>query len=320
MRTAASKIIALGIATTTSAQDSERFIHFRDAGVHDPGVSVAAANALVSEGVASGNPQIIDMVIRGLGDLSARLAYKLPTEYGEYPVRAFSEVPGLKEFLIDHWNSQHKNTGYNVLETGVRELGGRLVNGDTLDISPDDLGLDESPDGRVDLEAVVAKVREELSPWLSIPQTLAVFWAGDADIEQFLYDVQHIDQSATKTLTTLMLLNTGKFASDQANLFREQQLAAPNTGDPSASIGVTLAAQGLALSRPAHVLPGLINAAMEHPQTRRAILVTLSGYSQDELVPHKQKIGELLKGNLGLLPMGTETEAVERLKKITGRP
>lgn len=237
MRTAALKIIALGIAMTTSAQDVELFRHFQDAGVHDPGVSAAAANALVSEGIASGNPQVIDMTIRGLGDLSARLADKLPTEYGEYPVCAFAEVSGLKQFLIDHWHTQHRNTGYHALEAAVRELGGRLVDGSTLDLSAADLGLEESPDGSVDPTAIFAKFRERVSPWGSIPQTLAVYWSGDADVEQFLYDMQDADQAATKTLTTLGLLNTGKFASDRANMFREQHLDVPNTGDPSVSIG-----------------------------------------------------------------------------------
>ena len=320
MRCATLKIIALGIAGTTLAQDFQRFRHFQDAGVHDPGVSATAANSLVSEGIASENSRIIDMTIRGLGDLAANLAHQLPTEYGEYPVRAFSDVVGLKEFLIEHWRRQHEIAGRNALEATVRELGGRLVDGSTLDLSVADLGLEESADGSVDATALISKLRETVSPWRSIPQILAVYWLGDADVEQFLYDMHDADQSATKMPTTLGLLNTGKFATDRANLFREKQLGAPNTGDPSVSIAVTFAAEGLAFSRPTYALPALIDAAMEHPTARPAVLVTMSHYGEEDLVPYAQEIDKLLEGDLGLLPMGAETEAVERLKKITEKP
>ena len=268
MRCTMLRIIALGFAATTLAQDFERFQHFQEAGVHDPGVSATAANSLVSEGIASGNSRIIDMTIRGLGDLAANLAHQLPAEYGEYPVRAFSEVAGLKEFLIEHWRRQHEIAGRNSLEATVRELGGRLVDGSTLELSVADLGLEESADGNVDATALISKLREKVSPWGSIPQILAVYWPGDGDVEQFLYDMHDADQSSTKMLTTLGLLNTGKFASDRANQFREQQLGASNTGDPSVSIAVTFAAEGLALSPPVYALPALIDAAMEHPTAR----------------------------------------------------
>ena len=97
------------------------------------------------------------------------------------------------------------------------------------------------------LESAIADWRNRLDPWVMIPQVLSVFWPKDPDVEQFLYEMQHTDEGETTALTTLFLLNVGKFTSSEANAFRIDQLRDSNEG-MGAPTAVAWAAEGLALS------------------------------------------------------------------------
>ena len=105
---------------------------------------------------------------------------------------------------------------------------------------------------------------------------------------------QETDQSPTKTLTTLSLLNTGTFTSEGANGFRIAQLRNPNLAT-DAPIAATWAAEGLALSRPVEALPVLIEAGKEYSNAREAVFIALAGYQEIELRPYATEIEALLK-------------------------
>ena len=157
-----------------SAQDIDRFRYFESQGVMDPGVSPSAANALVSEGIAQTDPAVVDMTIRGLGNLAMVLAHNLPHAFGNLPTRTFRTVPGLKEFLIRHWRVQHEKTGRNSFEIGLKDvglesLGGTMATGPTAA----DLGLEED-----EIVGYFENLLDSSPPWPMIPQILAVFWPG----------------------------------------------------------------------------------------------------------------------------------------------
>lgn len=56
---------------------------------------------------------------------------------------------------------------------------------------------------------------------------------------------------------------------------------------------VALAAEGLALSRPAEPVPYLISARLEHPSAGGEILVALAGYEDDVLSAYASEVAEL---------------------------
>ena len=114
---------------------------------------------------------------------------------------------------------------------------------------------------------MVAEWRVCLEPWLMIPQILCVYWPGDPDVEQFLYEKHEADEGGNTTLTTLFLLNAGKFTSNEANAFRmfTSRIRLRRWPAPMAPMAVTRAAEGLALSRPADALPALIEAGLQYP-------------------------------------------------------
>ena len=317
MKTCTAILLALGIAMSASAQDINRFRYFEEHGVMDPQISAEAANSLVREGIASESPKIIDSTIRGLGNLAPVLAHDLPHAYGKLPTRTFQTVPGLKQFLIEHWRRQHANVGGSTSEALRDSLGFHLYDG--ILVAPPSLadwGLEVADGGEaVDPEALFNELSRRIPSWLMIPQILSVYWPGDSVVEQFLYDMRDTDRASNVALTTLGLLNTGKFTSEAANAFRISLLENPGT-DVGASAAVARAAEGLALSRPAAALPALIEAGVKNPAARSAILVAVAGYDENQLELYARQIGRLVQHGIDVMPTTAESEAYGRLIRL----
>ena len=314
MKSCVVTFVAISISMAASAGYDDRFGYFQEQAAMDPAVSSEATNDLVREGIASNDPETVDMVIRGLGRHAAATAHNLPTAYGNLPPRAFAEVPGLKEFLIEHWRERHEKAGRNVFEAIVDTMGFESPDGRTITIPPgSDLRPEEGEEAS--LESTVSKMRARLEPWLMIPQILSVNWPGDPDVERFLYERQETDQGPNTTLTTLLFLNTGKFTSNEANAFRLDQLRSPESGS-GAPTAVVWAAEGLAFSRPADALPALIEAGLEHPSAREAVVMALAGYDRSQLRLYDKEIKGLMADRTGVPPTGPGQEAFNKLERL----
>ena len=302
-------IVALGIGMIASAQNVDRYKYFESDGILDTGVSNETANAMVRDGIASGNVEIVNLSIRALGRLSGHAAHDFPSPHGSLPSRSFQQVDGLKRFLMDHWYEQHEKSGYNVREAMFRAMGSK--DGVNLELSLADLGLEETdkPTG----DDIAAAMQEKWLPWTMIPQILCVFWPGDSDVHTLLWDFHSRDRSPEISLTILLLLNTGKFTMDEDNAFRIDQL---NGVGELAGGAAMLAAEGLALSRPVDALPSLVSAAQNHAGARGDILVTIAGYEDDELAPYVRELAPLVNVNRANVLLGAEQEALDRLKSF----
>ena len=308
IRTRTLVLLALWVGMTASAgEDVERFRHFMEEGVMDPGIPVATANELVREGIFSGQAAVVEMTLKAMREHAAYAANDFLSRHVVMPNREFAQVPGLKEFLIDHWRVRNRESGHNTSDVIERE---------TSDTG--DLELDEkTPEGGDTLtegvwDGIGQEVRERMSAWTSIPLILAVYWPGDLAVEQFLYEMQDSDGSPHMTLTTLALLNDGKFTSEQANSFRVRELVRPDADH----VGVSLAADGLALSRPEYALPLLIAAGAEHPAALDAVRAAVAGYADEQLVHYADELRPLVPRTLELVPAGTERDAVLRLMRV----
>lgn len=305
------------VAAAVSAQETDRLRHFEEHGVMDPQVSSETANSLVRAGIESGDPEVVDLAIRGLGNLAAVLAHDLPHVYAELPTRTFHGVPGLKRFLMEHWLEQLDQARGSAFEATNESLGCDSPDGITVTCpSPGEWGLEVNDSGdAVDPEALIRELSKRMPSWPMIPQILSVYWPGDPEVEQFLYQMRDTDRTPNVTLTTLSLLNVGKFTSEVANAFRMSQLEDPYTGDMEvgASPAVILAVDGLALSRPVESLSALIEAGVKYPAARGAALVAVAGYGEDLLQRHGRQIGRLVRSGAGAARTDAEAEAYDRL-------
>lgn len=312
MKTCTALLLLLGIVMAASAQGIDRFHYFQEHGVMDPQISSQAANSLVREGIASGDPKVVDLTIRGLGKLAAVLAHDLPHAYPMLPTRTFHTVPGLKKFLIQHWRQEHEKAGFSIDEALRGSLGFHTSEGVLVKIpSPAEWGLEVTETGEpIDLEAFVAELSKRTPAWLMIRQILSVYWPGDPEVERFLYEVRDTDTSRNVALETLDLINFGKFISAAANAFRISLLDNPHA--------VIMAAEGLALSRPPDALPALIEAGVKHPAAQRAVMIAVAGYDESQLVLHAEQIGQLVQGGVSVTPTTAEMEAYNRLVRLSG--
>ena len=295
-RMLASLALWVGIAAAAGEDDVERFRHFMEEGVMDPGLPAAAANELVAEGMANGRAEVVELTLKAMVQHAMFIANEDEDwlrRPAVFPNREFALVPGLREFLIDHWGVRNRETGRNTTAVLERK---------TNSIPPMD-----------DVERFGEEVRERIPGWISIPMLLAVYWPGHLAVEQFLYEMQESDGSPHITHTTLALLNDGKFTSEQANSFRVRELAG---SDELRHVAVSHAAKGLALSRPEYALPLLIAAGAEHPAAINDVREAVAGYADAQLALYADELRDIAPTTLGLMPMGKERDAAERLMRF----
>ena len=122
---------------------------------------------------------------------------------------------------------------------------------------------------------------------LRIPLILCTFWPGERKIHDFVW--AYLDSKPSKSpVRTLRLLNVGRFTTKRANDFRIRQLTAysPVTENSQEVQAISLAAKGLALSHPERAIPHLLEAGSDHFRPRKDIIITLSGYSDEQLEPY----------------------------------
>ena len=298
-------IYVLGISLSASALDVDRYKDFWKKGVLDASVSNHTANEIVLAGITSNDAEIVNWTIKALAHPATIIANEHRiSPYGPVPSRSFPEVPGLKEFLIDHWKQQHAENGYK--------------NGDSLQQST------KLKDGEKDLplDILWEVIAERAIGWPSIPQILCVFWPGDADVHQLLWYSQDTDMSSTRYMATLKLLNTGKFVTPEADAFRISHISGQTGVKFDTYIAVGRAAEGLALNRPIDALPHLITAGKEHHLAKDQVLVALSGYAEDQLMPYADDIKTMIGSGKPMFPTDAVSEAYDRLnmfKDLTAR-
>ena len=99
-------IVALAFSTAVLAGDIDRYKEFQREGVFDADVSNRDANAIVGEGIKSGDPEIVVATLGAIGWFAAYQNGSGQTRFGPLPRRTFSTIPGLKTFLIGHWHEQ----------------------------------------------------------------------------------------------------------------------------------------------------------------------------------------------------------------------
>ena len=275
-------LVFIFLAQLVFANQLDRFVHLKESGILDPNYTNDSINQLLREGIESSNPEVVNLTIQSLRNLtySTYIDAKFD-EAKNLPERDIQNVPGLKGFLIEYWNIQHSRSGFNTKGQLESDLADFLRENHTIS------SLKESANRgtveEVKIEDLESKIRESTSPWLSIPEILCAYWPKNDDVHRLIWSYYDKDRGL-EPYVFLKLLNLGLFTSSRDNQYRIERLVAyrPGTG-LQADREISPAAYGLALSHPEEAIPNLITAGLDHIKPRGDVLVTLSGYSFDQL-------------------------------------
>ena len=285
-----------------------KFKYFMEEGVYLQEVSNRAANDMVAEGIASGDPLIEELTLWALGGLAQYIAGDQPSRFGKLPSRTFSEISGLKKFLIAEWRGWHGKTGRNADEANRRAM-------DRWGQLPWDADGQQLP---IDIEEYREALTSGSSSWVLIPKILCVFWPGDQEVLELLWEMRDKDLSPDTPRKVLDLLILGAFATPEADEYRIETLRlALSEVHESDTSKVAPAAVGLALSRATHALPLLIRCGEMYPLARPHILVALAEFPDEDLTARAGELTRLLElTKFAARPMGAEVEAYERLQGL----
>ncbi len=292
-------LYVLGFALTASAQDIDRYEDFWKQGVLDIRVSNQTANDIVLAGITSNNADVVNLTIKAMGHLITTRGLNIPIPYGPVPMRAFQKVPGLKEFLINHWMEQYESHGYiqESLEGGHPDL---MAYAEEADLN----GI-----------ALFEEIEKRTIGWTRIPVILCTWWPGDSDVHELLWYRQETEPDMYEA--TLYLLNVGNFITPEADAFRIRHLSWPSDSDDGVFVAVGDAAVGLAMNHPIEALPHLIAAGEEHPWAIESIWVALSSYDDDKLVPYAEDIQAMLVSGKPTYATKAVSVAYDRLNMFT---
>ena len=296
LRTAAWGLVVV-VALVAGAEDRNLYERLGATLIYSHDFSNEEVNRLVAKGVASEDPEIVELTLDAIGVMARSTLIGMwmesldmlygPSTVHAWPKRALAEIPGLKDFLIQHFDQQCERWLREKYPFEIGEMG-------------DDLDMRKPMAG--------------LPGWTFIPTVLALHWPRDANVESFLLDRDEPPDKPEK----LVLLNVGGFTSPEANAVRLAALSDDSIGRnvsiefsdgpvPDAQERAELeestalqmqrqarlhALQGLSLSRSPEAIPHLIALGIDRPFP--VILESLDRYDDAELMPYRQDLKKML--------------------------
>ena len=314
----------LGIAA--QAQDLESFQQFAEVGVFDLELSADEANEIVRAGMVSEDPEIVELTIRAIGNLSWRpnldKIFGVDSAPTGLPARSFSEVEGLKQFLIGHFLEEFENSNYSddsvfldfvhgedsgELSAGLQRLGEAVAEGDPATVQSI----------RKEIFEEVWQSYRSIPAWPMIPGILCEYWPGDVDVLQIIWQIEEVDLSQQPLARTLTLLNEGRFTSPDANAFRMDKLrSAIHSPDENAFFDAKFAIEGLALGPEKEALPLIIEAGLRQPMVRNEALLALDRFADADLAAHGDTIQLLISTRRIEYLEDPEVAAIRRLEAL----
>ena len=235
---------------------------FARSGVFDLELSNAKANELVSQGLFSGNPQLVRLTLRAMG------AHALSRGAGTVVERNFAVVPQIKEFLIALWHTRVAEEGHiNLLgddpQDVSRQVQAAFAAGENL------------------WAATVAFTPD----WMLIPRVLAANFPGDDDVHALLWEFDSLTQAPTHPVGWILkVFNEGRFRTPEVDQLRIDGV------DADDHFTFVEAAKGLAFSRPERGLEALISALHNNNRPERETLLV------DAIVSYGPEAIPLLNG------------------------
>ena len=298
------------ISGVNNLAESER-THLSAEMLRNPEYSDQYVLSLIESGINASNLEARQNVIQSIGIYAESLLHDNPDN--SIYLRPINSVPNLRDYLITYYNAKNSKDDHGILDDVVKtisELPFIESKSETeLELIDRLEKLESNPKKLDELIAEMVPVQ------IRIPLILCTFWPKDREIHDFIWS--YIDAQPMKSAVgKLILLNTGRFTTKRANDFRISQLTAypPVTERYEEIEAISLAAKGLSLSHPESAIPYLFDAAFDHYQPREDIIITISGYSDDQLEPFYSRLVSLTLGPRGDLSQSDELDrAYERL-------
>lgn len=297
------------VVMNAAATDQEQYVEFAKTQVFSEDFPNSAAQRMIVEGIGNDDPVIVDLTIYAMSGLAeARIMQMELQAVGmlafpayRFPDRALSEVPGLRDFLIRHFEQAYDRWDG---QSSQSEL--------SLPSNMDELSDSER-------EAAWFNRRTSRAAWMGVPDILSLNWPGDQAVHDFLLGGRLLANSGT-----VQLLNLGGFVTPGANALRLQVLAQiPDdvAGDDSVErynerYERYLVARGLALSQAPEAVPHLIAAAASNYGKIPTVLRLLALYEADQLMPFQSELRSLLTSDFNdLKGVYPKLESVANLRE-----
>ena len=189
---------------------------------------------VIAEGIASDDRRIVDITLHGLNMLALQRVPELRrAQVHGTRIRPITRVPGLKQFLIDHWRAHIAGKDHEVSFDIPRPDWWPELS------IPRPPGADR-PDMPDNWDQVWDITMNGIPKWQGIPQILAAHWPRDPEILEIIWEADEFFRQTPveepKTLEpplppivlrynpdgmTLRLLDMGEFDTPEANAYRE---------------------------------------------------------------------------------------------------
>ena len=227
------------------------FEQFSKSEIFDRQFPNKTVHPLVKNALSDPRPQVLDYVLRGIGNLSVKLELGYRGDDKPIPpIRRLSDIPGFKELLIEHWMDRINDNDRN-----------------TNNVRIDSYESTKRPG------------------WHLIPEILSIHFPRDVEVQNFLWDaVKPIEMNRL-----LRVLNNSQDASDKATRLRITQLqskdlevvkeAALGLGWVPSDMGLEALAKEL--GRRDDALPVIIKSLVAYGQDAEPYLHRLEQISSD---------------------------------------
>ena len=275
--------ILILITSISLANDEQlnRYTFFKESMIYDKNVPNELINSTILEGINNSDVRIRRLTLQALGVFAENVYFDppLPTELQ----RSINEVPRLKETLLTSFRDEHMRSGYDANGQIDRDIYENWESAQLLLVDGIETVKTENAPQPDEIRELI---QDRISPWLRIPLILAVLWPRDMEVHELIWEYYENDRHMRST-EMLTLLNAGQFDTKEANDLRMLELVSYLSVEETSFVDevISLSARGLSISHPEQAIPMLIEAGLNHINPRSDILITLSGYSDEQLDP-----------------------------------
>ncbi len=280
----------------------QRFRYLRNEGIFNPQISDETVIAMLSEGISHDDDKVVELTLRTLIEYSGAIAFSESVDMPDYhPRRPVHQVSNLRKFLIERYSVPQSQIGFD------------------LDLDLPNLSLsDIEAMDRSELDAILEKIKDSIPLHDGILMLLCRLWPKDPEIHSLVWKYQ-MDNPSMPASQMLGLLNEGQFDTIEANDYRLSLLKTYDQESGPTGNFTTMVARGLALGYPEKAIPALIETGTntDHMESREAVLITLSGYSEAQLEPYESELRRIVNVPRNSLPFNRKIQAaLDRLSAM----
>lgn len=270
---------------------------------------------VIDQGLNQEDDDVIDLTLQVLYLYVDELHLSEGSHESNLRSESLGQLPRLKQRLFHLFHLQHSKIDFNtsdhisnIVEKSVdKEFGIHDFEITIVDDSLQDV-----------INSLFQKIQDQVPHWLNIPSVACLIWRKDQGVYDFLWRIKNTGRDFPDALL-LRYFNQCEFTTEETTAYRMEQLIAgaqqPKRGLAPA---VRAAAAGLALNHPQEAIPHLIAVAKKLKSARNPIIVTLAGYSDEQLQPYIPDLDSFIRDHMRV--DATTQRALNRLVPLVQPP